>query len=108
MKYRVVFMERTDSEAKPVENPPDYVDLELTDGVVLDRVFLERIEPPAVHSEEVMTEDDDFLSVGTEVWEFDVAEGREEEFVNALKNSAIVVDFQEADDEMILGGGEAI
>ena len=106
MKYRVVFMERTDVQGRKTENPPDFVELDLSDGIVLDRVIVERSNPTAVHSEEVMGEDDDFLSVGTEVWEYDVAEGREEEFVNALRNSQMVIEFEEVDDEMVRRGGK--
>ncbi len=41
-----------------------------------------------------MEEDDSFLSIGTEVWEYDVAEGREREFTDALKNSQMVVEYE--------------
>lgn len=77
MKYQVTFRERTDGKGNPSENPPEFVEPELTDGVVLDAVFVERIEPDNMHVQEVMDEDDDFLSIGTEVWEYDIAEGRE-------------------------------
>ncbi len=74
MKYRVVFMERTDAQGRKTENSPGFAELDLTEGVVLDRVILEPSNPTSVHSEEVMSEDDSFLSVGTEVWEYDIAE----------------------------------
>lgn len=91
-------MERTDVVGNPTENPPEFVDPELTDGVVLDATFVERFEPESLHVQEVMDEDDSFLSVGSEIWEYDVVEGREREFVDALRNSQMVIDYQALDD----------
>lgn len=88
-----------DSTGKPTENPPAFVEPELMDGVVLDAVFVERIEPDNLHVQEVMDEEDDFLRIGTEIWEYDVAEGREQEFEDALKNSQMVMEFEVLDDE---------
>jgi hypothetical protein len=99
MKYRVTFMERTDGKGNPSENPPAFVEPELMDGVVVDAVFVERIAPDNLHVQEVMDEDDSFLSVGTEVWEYDIADGRDREFVDALKNSQMVIDYQTLEDE---------
>ncbi len=99
MKYRVTFMERTDGRGNPSENPPQFVEPELTDGVVLDAVFVERFEPDNLHNEEVMEEDDSFLSIGTEVWEYDIADGRDREFIDALKNSQMVIEYEALEDE---------
>ena len=55
MTYRVTFMERTNGAGQPSEAPPDYVVIDLPDGVVLDKVFLERTEPSALHSEDIWT-----------------------------------------------------
>lgn len=107
MKYRVVFMERTDAEGNRSENPPDYVELDLAEGVVLDQVFVERIEPDSLHVQETMDEDDSFESIGTEIWEYDVAEGRESEFVAALENSQMVIEFDEMDDVEMIEPGKA-
>jgi hypothetical protein len=98
MKFRVAFLERTDSQGGAIENPPDYVDLDLPDGVVLDRVFVERTAPDALHVQEVMDEDDAFESIAAEVWEYDVADGREQDFVDALKNSQMVIEYEPLDD----------
>jgi hypothetical protein len=81
MRFRVTFMERTNASAVPVESPTGYLDLNAPDGVIVDRTFVERTEPAAVHSEEKLDEDDDFLSVGSETWDFEVAEGRQDEFL---------------------------
>ena len=98
-------MERTDGEGNPTENPPEYVELDLMDGVVLDQVFVERIEPSGVRPESA-SEDDDFLSIGTEVWEYDIADGRDQEFIDALKNSQMVIEYELMEDvDMITPGG---
>ncbi len=98
MKYQVSFHERTDAKGQPSENPPEFVEPELDEGIVLDATFVERIEPDNLHVQEVADEDDDFLSMGTEVWEYDVADGREKEFEDALKNSKMVMEFEVLDD----------
>lgn len=98
MKYRVVFMERTKATGEPSENPRAYLVPELEDGIVRDSQFIERDEPQSLHSEETMEEDDDFLSVGSEVWEYDVEDGREDDFENALKNTQMVIDYEVIDD----------
>lgn len=91
-------MERTDAEGKRTENPTEYVELDLMDGVVLDQVFVERIEPDNLHVQEVADEDDSFESIATEVWEYDVADGRDQEFIDALKNSQMVMEYEAIDD----------
>jgi hypothetical protein len=48
------------------------------------------VEPP----EGRMNEDDHFLSLATEAWEFNVAPGRDEEFVFALKNSDATLSYE--------------
>jgi hypothetical protein len=106
MKYRVVFMERTDSKGARTENPPEYVELDLADGVVLDATFVERIEPDSLHVQEVADEDDAFESVGTEVWEYDVADGRESEFLDALRNSQMVIEYESLDDADMIEPGK--
>jgi hypothetical protein len=99
MKYRVTFMERTDKAGNPSEDPPAFVEPELTDGVVLDATFVERLEPENLHVQEVMDEDDSFLSVGTEVWEYDVADGRDRDFTDALRNSKMVLEYEPIEEE---------
>jgi hypothetical protein len=99
MRYRVTFMERTGGDAKPTEFPPDYVDIDVADGVVLDKAFVDRDEPLAVHNEETLEEDDDFLSIGSETWDYEIADGREDEFLAALKNSQMAFECIELDGE---------
>jgi hypothetical protein len=98
MKYRVTFLERTGADGAPTERQPEFLEPELMDGMVLDALFVERFEPDSLHGQGVMDEDDDFLSIGTEVWEYDIAEGRDQEFVDAMKNSQMVIEYQTLDD----------
>ena len=92
MKYRVTFMERTNAAGEPSEFPPDYLAIQAPDGVVLDRSFVERAEPAAVHNTETLDEDDDFLSVGSETWDYEVADGKEKDFLAAVKNSRMAME----------------
>lgn len=43
--------------------------------------------------------DDDFLSVQTEAWDYDVANDRQQEFIDAMRNSGVVADYQVLEDE---------
>lgn len=103
MRYRVTFMERTDAEGRPTEFPPDFVAIDLPDGTVLDRTFVERTEPSAEHSEERLEEDDDFLSVGSETWDYEVADNRREDFLAAVKNSRLAMECLPLDDDRSAG-----
>ncbi len=108
MRYRVTFMERTGGNGKPSEFPPDYVEIGTPDGVVLDKVFVEQAEPLAMHNQDALDEDDDFLSVGSESWDYEIADGRVDEFMAALKNSRMALECVEldsgpADDESEVG-----
>jgi hypothetical protein len=87
-------MERTGAAGEPSEFPPDYVAAGLPDGVVVERTFVERSEPLAMHGDESMSEDDDFLSVGSETWDYEVAAGREDEFLTAVKISNVAMECE--------------
>lgn len=102
MKYRVVFRERSNRAGEKADNPASFLVPELDDETVVDAVFVGRNEPDALHGSDVMEEDDDFESLGTEVWEYEIAEGKEEDFQNALRNSRMVVEFEplESGDEL--------
>ena len=93
MIFRVTFMERTSEKGEPSEAPTGYVAIDLSDGVVLGKEFVERTEPQAMHVEEALEEDDSFLSVGSETWDYEVAEGREDDFIAALENSQMVMEY---------------
>jgi hypothetical protein len=106
MKFRVAFMERTNAGGESTEEPSEYVELDLADGVVLDCSFVGRTKPDALHVEESLEEDDSFESIGTETWEYDIAEGREQEFIDALKNSRMAIDYEELDNLDMIEPGE--
>lgn len=96
MRYRVTYLERTGGDGSPTEFPPDYVEIDVADGVVLDKTFVERAEPLALHNTDSLEEEDDsFLSIGSESWDYTIAEGREDEFMAALKNSQMAFECVE-------------
>jgi hypothetical protein len=94
-------VEQTDAKARTTEKPSEFLDTQLSDGVVLDASIVEREEPPGLHTDR-LEEDDDFLSVQTEAWDYDVADDRQQEFVDAMRNSGVVADYQ------ILGDDDSV
>lgn len=98
----MVFRERSDRAGKRADNPPSFLEPELDDETVLDAVFVGRTAPDALHSSDVLEEDDEFLSLGSEIWEYDIAEGKDEDFKAALGNSGMVMEFEplESSDEL--------
>lgn len=93
MKYRVVFRERSDENGEQADNPAAFLDAQLDDDTVLDAVLVGRLSPDAQHSSDTLEEDDAFLSVVGEIWEYDVAEGKDEDFKAALLNSGVVMEY---------------
>ena len=94
--YKVTFRKRFNADGAPADDPASFV--RVSDGVVVDARVAEQTEPGAMHPQEVMDEDDNYLSLGTEVWEYEVADGRDQEFVDALRNSRMVLDYETVDD----------
>jgi hypothetical protein len=94
--YKVIFRKRFNADAEPADDPASFV--QVADGVVLNATVAEQTEPAALHPQETLDEDDDFLALGTEVWEYEVADGREQEFIEALENSRMVLDYEQLDD----------
>ncbi|HEX3682740.1 MAG TPA: hypothetical protein VHU83_09365 [Bryobacteraceae bacterium] len=103
MKYRVVFRERSDRSGDRADDPPSFLEPELDDETVLDSVFVGRTQPDALHSSDRLEEDDEFLSLGAEIWEYDIADGKDEDFQAALRNSGVVMEFEtlEESDEIL-------
>ncbi|HWQ52038.1 MAG TPA: hypothetical protein VN442_00035 [Bryobacteraceae bacterium] len=107
MRYIVTFRKRYDQAGDSAENPSTLVDA--ADGVILDSEVVQEIEPAGLGVTDDLggepgsenANDDGFLAFGTESWIYEVADGREEEFINALRNSEVVLEFHEFDDEMI-------
>ena len=83
--YKVMFTKRFNSEGEEADRPENFV--EVLGRSRPERREAEVIEPAGMHSQEVMDEDDAFLSIGTEVWEYEVADGRQQEFIDALEQS---------------------
>jgi hypothetical protein len=94
--YKVTFAKRFNSDGEEADRPESFVDT--VDGVVLNAIKAEVIEPDSMHNQEVMDEDDAFLGIGTEVWEYEVAEGREQEFIDALELSRKVIQYEQMDE----------
>jgi hypothetical protein len=102
MKYRVVFRERVGQDGEKADDPASFLDSELDDETVLDARFVGRLQADSQHGSDALEEDDAFLSVTPEIWEYDVAEGRDKAFVDALRNSGMVIEFEplESADEL--------
>lgn len=102
MKYKVIFRERSDQAGEKADDPASYLDTQLEDGIVLDAVQVGRLRPDSLHSSDTMEEDDAFLSISPEIWEYDVADGREQDFKDAALNSGMVMELEplESADEL--------
>jgi len=94
MRYRVAFTKREESTMRPSAE----LDLNLSDGVIAEKVLVEELDSEADHGEEELDEDDSFLgSAAAEVWEYDV-DKRAQEFADALKNSDLILEYEVIDD----------
>jgi hypothetical protein len=100
MTYRVTFAKRFQSDGEPSQlDPSAELERYLADGVVLDKAFVSSQEPESKHSQGVLDEDDAFLGMAVpEIWEYQVEEGKEGEFEDAIRNSQVVIEFQVIDD----------
>jgi hypothetical protein len=95
MRYRVAFTKREESTMRPSAE----LDLNLSDGVVAEKVLVEELDSEAEHGEDGLDEDDSFLgSAAAEVWEYEVVDARAKEFEDALKNSDLVFESEIVDD----------
>lgn len=99
MKYRVVFRARNNQEGESSDNPPQFLDTQLEEGIVHDAALVTRNDPDSNHSGDGLEEDDDFLSLGTEVWDYDIADGKDEEFMAAVQKSRMVIEFEPLDED---------
>jgi hypothetical protein len=97
MTYRVTFRKRFSPDGEPSNIEPERF-VQVTDGVILNASMSEQDEPPAKHNQEALDEDDNFESIGTEVWEYEIADAGEREFTDALEESQMVLDYQKIDD----------
>jgi len=99
MRYRVAFAKSGQSDGgEPAIQPSAEFDANFSDGVIAEKVFVEALESEAWHSQEVMDEDDAFLGMAAaEVWEYDVADARADEFEYALNRSDYVLEYDVVD-----------
>lgn len=100
MRYRVAFEKRAGTDGRlPELEPSERLEEELPEGVIAEKTMVEAIESNAEHSQEVLDEDDSFLALGsTEVWEYDIVEGRNSEFEDALRRSKVAFEFTVVDE----------
>jgi len=107
MKFRVTFRKRFDESGQPADDPISVLDA--AEGVIQDKEFIEILDPPSIHVAEDInagsgsenSEDDGFLAFGSETWVFDVTEGREQEFKDALLETGVVLVIEEVPDESL-------
>ena len=104
MRYQVTYRKRFNNRAEPADSPAEL--LSVPDGVIVDSEVVEMIEPASVHvagdieagTGSESADDDGFLAFGTETWVYDVAEGREQEFKNAVVNTELALDIEEMEE----------
>src|SRR3954468_5046267 len=107
MRYKVTFRKRFSAAGDPADDPKSLVSPE--DVVIKAAYLVEIIEPAGLGVAEDLNEgtgsqesnDNGFLNLGTETWVYDIAEGREKEFTDALVESRVVLDFEEVPDETL-------
>jgi hypothetical protein len=107
MRYQVTFRKRFNPEGEPADDPRSLIDP--GDGVIQDSEMIEIIEPAGMGVAGDLNEgtgsqesnDNGFLGLGTETWVFEIAEGHEKEFTDALVESKVVLDFEEVPDESL-------
>jgi hypothetical protein len=99
MRYRIAFTKRLQSDGGDSGmRPSAELDLNLADGIVAEKEFVEQLESDAQHSQDVMDEDDAFLgSAAPEVWEYEVVNARSAEFEEAIQNSDLVLEYDIVD-----------
>jgi hypothetical protein len=103
MRYQLAFKKPMESNGEESAlDPTRELDLELPDGIVAEKSFVERLESDAEHGEDALDEDDAFLgAVSTEVWEYEVVDSRKDEFEDAMRNSRVVFEFNVIDESEI-------
>ncbi|HZS51364.1 MAG TPA: hypothetical protein VFA54_10915 [Bryobacterales bacterium] len=93
MRYEVVFHTTYTEDGRRLGDPTEL--LRLPAGVIRERSAV-RVDPPLELEYPEQTEGEDLLDfAGTETWEYEVADGREQEFIEAAKNCPEVIEFSE-------------
>jgi hypothetical protein len=96
MRYQVTFRKRFNEQGAGSDSPQTLLDL--PDGVVLESEVVQETEPDSIQVDEEMGEDD-LTPFGSEIWEYVVVDSRRDEFVAALKESGVVLEYDEIEDE---------
>jgi hypothetical protein len=96
MRYQVTFRKRFDEQGAGSDSPQAL--LELPDGVVLESEVVQETEPDSIAVDDEMDEDE-LTPFGNEIWEYVVADGRKDEFIAALEESGVVLEYDEIEDE---------
>jgi len=107
MKYLVTLRKRFSADGQPADQPTSLIDA--GDGVVEDVEFVELVEPAGLGVAEDLNDgtgsaesnDNGFLTFGTESWVYTIAEGHEKEFTDALVESRVVLGYEEVPDESL-------
>jgi hypothetical protein len=106
MKYLVTFRKRFNETGEEGDSPSALVSP--ADGVVVDKVLVDRNPATNLHGTDNANEageDDGFLTFGTESWTYEVADDRTDEFEHELRNSRVVLEFQQMEEEELIGPG---
>ena len=93
MKYRVLFRERANKQGDGDENPIGFLQGDSSDNVVRRSTFVLRKDPESKASPDSVEPEDELIGLGTELWEYEVAEGRDQDFKDALLNSGSIIEF---------------
>jgi len=96
VRYRVAFATRVKGDLEETTvDPSSQLDPLVADGVVAEKLFVERLEPDAKHNQPELDEDDDFLaSAAPEVWEYEVVDERAGDFEAAVKRCEEVLECE--------------
>jgi hypothetical protein len=102
MKFLVTFGKRNSEGFVPADEPQSMIDP--GDGVIEDCEFVELVEPglgeETDEGDEVEEGNEDAVpTLSTESWVYTVADGREKEFTDTLRESRSVLTFEEIPDD---------
>lgn len=89
----MVFRESESGRGDAAENPIAFLQANRSDEIVQQAVFVLRKDPDLRTGADSFAEDEEFLSMGTQIWEYEVASGKDQEFKDALLNSGSMVEF---------------
>lgn len=98
MRILVTFAERTGRSGQPSEDPQAAFERKLPDGIVLEREFVQRLPPRSMHGQESIDEDEGAFTMGSESWDFTVAEDQRGAFLKAVQDSEQALEYVTVDE----------